>query len=209
MRLQLLPDLGYYITMKMSTAKTYLTGAGVVTVAFFFWLFLYQIFVSSQATTNTALALFDRPVVKASVDNMVQVNILLQTALENRIDNAIVTISYDPAILTYVNTSSHKGSNLSPVETTCARNNYKLIQVTSITDDPNRGLLTISRTATQGNPASGMFCYGTLTFKLKAPATRSNKALSFSDMDKWNVAGINGPVTVKPADYNTAVTLTQ
>ncbi len=209
LHLQLLPDLGYHIDMKTTTAKTYLTGAGVVTVAFFFWLFLYQLFVSSQATTNTASALFDRPVIKVSEDDTVQVNILLQAALENRIDNAKVTVTYDPSVLAYVNTPSHKEDNLSPVETTCARNNYKLTEVASITDDPNRGLLTISRNATQGNAASGMFCYGTLTFKLKAPVTGSNKVLSFSDIDKWNVTGVNGPITVKPADYNTTVTLTQ
>lgn len=195
--------------MKTTTAKTYLTGAGVVTVAFFFWLFLYQLFVSSQATTNTASALFDRPVVKATADNMLQVNILLQTALENRIDNAKVTVVYDPALLSYVNTASSKTDNLSPVETTCAHNNYKLTEIASITDDPNRGLLTISRNSTQGNAASGMFCYGTLTFKLKAQVTGSNKVLSFGDMDKWNIAGVNGPITVKPADYNTSVTLAQ
>jgi len=195
--------------MKTTTAKTYLTGAGVVATAFFFWLFLYQIFVSSQAATSSASILFDRSFITAKSNDNIQVNVLFQTAVENHIDNAQISIAYNPELLTFVNTPTSKIIDLTPAETTCTHNNYKLKHISSITDDPNRGILTMNRTSTDQTSASGMFCYGTLTFRLKRDITSEQSGLSFIDADKWNVSGTKGPITVKPADYNTSVILVQ
>lgn len=191
--------------MTPSTAKVYLSGIGVVSLAFFFWLFMYQMFVNVNAGNYQVQTVFDTNRMTIAKDDVVEVNPYLLTKDTDRISAATYTLRYPTNVLTYVSTMEQPSKTNSPVRQRCADANYKLNQVIKVDNNPDQGLITITRVALERseNLPSGLFCLGTLTFKAKENRGEMymNK-IQFANLETWQIVGPSSTSHPNPTANN-------
>ncbi|MEN9327406.1 MAG: hypothetical protein RI947_214 [Candidatus Parcubacteria bacterium] len=182
--------------MKRSTAKIYLGGIGIISLAFFFWIFLYQMFINTNAESNGIHAYFDKSRIVVGKESYVDVNLYLLSRLSEHISGGTIVLKYPSHMMRFISTLNEPNSNLdNKTQKECIANKYRLTKVLKVVDDPTTGMLTISRVALTNSDdlASGLMCFGTLSFVInKSTQFGTEGLIQFANTDKWDFVGPEG-----------------
>ncbi len=195
--------------MKPKVAKVYLSGISLIAIGFFFWVFLYQMFVSGRANVNREQVLFDQTQVKAFPGNPLKVNLFFQGQPTDKISAATVVMKYPQQLLEYDSTLGDTTVSSDPVESTCIANGYKLNQVLKVENDSQSGRLTITRIALEKdeNLPGGLFCFGTVTFRTKQYVNATQGQINLSATGLWEIVGPKGSYRPQVAGANDHVSV--
>ncbi|MGB3074266.1 MAG: hypothetical protein WBB36_03040, partial [Chitinophagales bacterium] len=144
--------------------------------------------------------MFDKTRLSISKGDKIEINPYFFTSKKNKISAATYTIKYPSHLVSYISTLDQANIYTdNPTEKKCIEANYKLNQLIKVTDDPDLGLVTITRVALERaeNLPAGMFCMGTLRFQAKANTSDiTMDKVQFSNLESWQIVGPGG--TYKP-----------
>lgn len=188
--------------MKPETAKIYLSGIGILSLAFFFWLFLYQMFVNVDADVNTVNISFERAAERVEKGQMVSFNVIARTPPRQNLSDMQLTLQYPPTMMSFESTLTDATFDPGNEVTMRCLNAGSLSKKISVSNDAGKGKVTIRRAVLDESAyRTGVICFGTVLFKVKDNPP-SMGTVSFADMITARASGPNGNYGVAAAEPN-------